>query len=463
MRLRRMALVLVLALVSVLGCAADIGPDDVTTLDEGDDALNGTQTFTGSVSATGTSWIAHAFDVTAPAQISATLSWTNAAADLNMFLRDPSGTGVAQATTTSQPETLSFNATTSGRWSIGVKARSGSSSYTLTVRVSSSLKPTCRGLMTRAGMPDSTTAYVDAAVAHVEWRALESSDQVFDGPGWAAIDRMVSAGYATRIRVYAGISSPDFVKRLGHTPVSAGGIDCSRTGGIAVVNPQSGIAQCSSFFWTAPALDEYEELMAEVARRYEGAPEVREVVDSACMTVYAEPFFRAHGDFGSNQRLANAGLNLAVDRACHERAIRIHERYFPRTRTALAINSWDVIDPTDSDYHRVSWPEAHAFADWARSVMGSRLVLQNNGLGESDDCGAGTSVDTSVYCYLGSIAGPKGFQTETWERLGGATGLYDALDNALSMGANFVELPGGFKDANQSTLADYDRRLQATP
>ena len=96
--------------------------------------------------------------------------------------------------------------------------------------------------------------------------------------------------------------------------------------------------------------------------------------------------------------------------------------------------------------------------------MGGQLVLQNNGKGESmtEQCLSTQTPSTSYWCYLDVIDGPKGFQTETWTRLGGAGGLYDAIDSSLSMGANFLELPSGYGAADAATLADYDQALEGT-
>lgn len=59
--------------------------------------------------------------------------------------------------------------------------------------------------------------------------------------------------------------------------------------------------------------------------------------------------------------------------------------------------------------------------------------------------------------------GTQGFQTETWTRLGGASGLYQAIESSLGMGANFLEVPGGHGAADAATLADYDQRSRARP
>ena len=96
--------------------------------------------------------------------------------------------------------------------------------------------------------------------------------------------------------------------------------------------------------------------------------------------------------------------------------------------------------------------------------MGGKLVLQNNGKGASstEQCLSSQSPSTSYWCYLDAVPGPKGFQTETWARLGGATGLYQAIEGSLSMGANFLELPGGYSAADPATLADDDQALEGT-
>jgi len=93
-----------------------------------------TKTFTGSVDASGTKWRAHTFDVTATGAIDATLDWDNTSANLNLFLYDPSGTLVAQAISkTAKPETITYDATVTGTWKLGVKALSGKATYTLVV------------------------------------------------------------------------------------------------------------------------------------------------------------------------------------------------------------------------------------------------------------------------------------------------------------------------------------------
>lgn len=91
------------------------------------------ETHTGSVDASATFWRGHDVSVTASGQISIALGWDDASADLNLFLKDPTGATVASATTSSRPEQLSYEATTTGTYRIGIKALSGAATYTATV------------------------------------------------------------------------------------------------------------------------------------------------------------------------------------------------------------------------------------------------------------------------------------------------------------------------------------------
>lgn len=326
------------------------------------------------------------------------------------------------------------------------------------------LKEPCRGLMTRDSLPPAEWTFIDSVVVQVSWKDLETEDQKFEGPGWAQIEAARRKGFKIRLRILCGIHAPAFVKALGGPGISdpEHGTDCSR-GGVAVWNRHDERGGSIPRFWLPEVLDQYEALMTEVARRYEDAPEVREVVDSGCMTVYAEPFYRAHGDTGTNERLWRAGLTFEKDLAAHRRALDIHNRCFRKTRTSLAINAWDVIDESPGHYHS-SFEPTYEFVDAARRLMGERLVLQNNGTGVDATVPPKATPHANHFAYLSQADGPKGFQTRTLARLGGdEADLFKTLDTALKMGANFVELPSGFQRFDRTRLQEYDTRLEQTP
>jgi hypothetical protein len=129
----------------------------------------------------------------------------------------------------------------------------------------------------------------------------------------------------------------------------------------------------------------------------------------------------------------------------------------------LSINPWEVIDGSPS-HLTLSWSEAEDLASSARARMSTKLLLQYNGLGDGEDCLASKGLTGEVYCYLAAVDGPKGFQTETWELLGGERGLFDALDRGVAMGANVIELPSGYEGiVDVARLASIDAALEAAP
>lgn len=90
-------------------------------------------TFTGTVTAGGTAFKAHPLTVSAAGTITASLDWEQASANLQLQLKDPSGALVARAFTSNKPEVITYEATQTGTYKLGVKAASGSSAYTLSV------------------------------------------------------------------------------------------------------------------------------------------------------------------------------------------------------------------------------------------------------------------------------------------------------------------------------------------
>ncbi len=359
------------------------------------------------------------------------------------------------------------------------------------------------GTMTRSGTPPAAASYVTSAIVMVDWEDLEASDQVFNWqPLRQAISNVTSGTGVTdvKLRIMAGIAAPAFVKRANDgagpqfinapaTPEGAA-VNCSvaTEGGVGGYYPAG--ADCVPFFWSQAYMAEYRELMTALQNELLTNPTlyggrtldqlVSTVVDSACMTAYAEPFYRAQQKGYTHQRLANAGLSHQTDLDCHMRAIDVHRDVFGTSRrTALAINKWDVVQPgctvsSTADQCRTQvwssaapWGVRELLESYAKPQLtfGGELLLevQNNGIGEvaTDRCtGAGTS-QTSYFCYLRDYSGPKGVQTESWQNLNSScTDLYLALDNAVAMNSHFAELPGGFGVCSHPILACYDEKLR---
>src|SRR5438128_665487 len=85
-------------------------------------AFGATAQLSGTVSAGG-ALDTTSFNVSSPGPISATIQWSNTSAVLTLALVDPSGVQVALDTSTHNPKTLPFNATTTGTWKVRVKAK----------------------------------------------------------------------------------------------------------------------------------------------------------------------------------------------------------------------------------------------------------------------------------------------------------------------------------------------------
>lgn len=366
------------------------------------------------------------------------------------------------------------------------------------------------GLMTRSKLPtnDAAHAFIDTSVLELEWADVEPTRGTFDWTVLESTLAAASARHfrSIKLRIFGGAhprssgpalsgGAPTWARKLGSgdtTAVTAppGGstntldraagcvassdveaVDCCASGGgIPVVNVQD-VAGCSPFFWTNAYLTAYGELLDELRLELARAPHgdlVTEVVDSACQLIYAEPFYRGqNGTGGTNRRLAELGLGddipgsgayvapsagtVTFDRYCHERAIVMHHQKLPCLITSLAVNPWDLVERTRTDdagtYRLASWTATHDFLEWARTVTGDEwLLLQNNGLGEpaGDNCTVGAP--GSYWCYIKSWPGPRGFQTESWPRLGSSgANLKLAIQHGLDMRALFVELPANWE------------------
>jgi hypothetical protein len=285
------------------------------------------------------------------------------------------------------------------------------------------LKPRGAGLYWVGG-PQDSFPFIDHAIISTEWENLEPSDDDFTGPGWDLIEENLEAypDYKFRLRIAMGQRAPDWVKSLDG-------------GCVGITHPASGERACVPLFWTDAYLDEYEELMAEIARRYDDEPQILDVVNSACMTIYAEPFIRAGSDEGSNRRLWNAGLNEETDRHCVERSTHDMANVFERTRISLATHvQWQIVA---EDGIEPSWEKERVLLEELRDDLGEQLIIQNNGLGGDDGCVPG---EAEMWCWLSELEPPKGTQTEGDNKLAeeGFT-VHDAIDQALDLGACFVE------------------------
>jgi hypothetical protein len=329
------------------------------------------------------------------------------------------------------------------------------------------LKARCRGLMNPTSPPPQGTpcAFMDSTVVGVDWAALEPNPPAdggsgFDDAAFRPIDDAL-ARFHVRLRVHAGIAAPSWVKRLeGPARSFPGSTTCDASGGVEVYDTAASKGGCVPYFWKASVKAAYDALMAEIARRYEGNENFGEVVDGMCMTVFDEVLYRSHCEARSVANLAAAGFDFAGaegDLQCQKDALSIHAKRFARTRVSLATNAWDVIS---NGACSTSFAPTADLARWAEPLLGQRLVLQHNHLSPSDGCAPdGGGAEDS--CFIAEYPGPRGFQTQAYAKISTPQLLYATLDDALSLHANFVEIPQSCPGADDvATLAAYDAKLR---
>jgi len=114
------------------GCS-DTAGDEENAPQKVEDAL--TQSFSGTLSATGTSWSTHKFTVQSASTLDISLTWNDPAGDYNLYLYDSTGALVKYSNTaTKKPEQVTFEAAP-GDYTIGIKCKSGSGPYAVTLNV----------------------------------------------------------------------------------------------------------------------------------------------------------------------------------------------------------------------------------------------------------------------------------------------------------------------------------------
>lgn len=311
---------------------------------------------------------------------------------------------------------------------------------------SGSLKEASSGLVLTS--PNALRLYPfigHVTVQSAGWADLEPRPGVYD---FSPIDRALQAlqgrpDAKARLRIYAGFRAPRWLDGVAGPCVPIGGGVSGRSG-------------CAPRFWTAAYLDRFERFMAAVAARYERNPQVTEVINPACSTVFAEPFILGIGsDRASAGRLAAAGLNEASHRNCLERSTAAMDRVFDTTRIVLdGHTKWQLVT---SDGRRAdSWEKERDLLNVLRGRYGAKLVVEDHGLGPTDSCPPGQSLANagSWYCWMASLPAPKGFQ---FTLRGGS--MSAAASNGVAMRACFLEF-AGFTKIDARTV---DARLESNP
>lgn len=294
------------------------------------------------------------------------------------------------------------------------------------------LKPVLAGLLDRNGMPPA--AYLGSLagyVVNVHWSDLQPNPGAAIAPD-NAIDHAIAQVDAVnttdhthlglKIRVFAGVFAPEWVKTLGGGPVT-------------ISNPQNGATGTVGRFWIDAFAQAYDRLEMLLAAKYDQVPAVREVTISRCTTFYDEPFVRDTSDPATVSALVGAGYTLQADENCQRQEID-SAAVWRHTHADLAFNPYQAIEPGGTT--RVDEAFTESMMVYCRHVLGSGCVLENNSL-RSPAPGAAYS---SMYASMTALGAPIAFQTATATRVGS---LPQVLADAVSLGASSVELPAGYE------------------
>ena len=294
------------------------------------------------------------------------------------------------------------------------------------------LKPRLRGLVVTQPTALSTVPYADFGSMKLPWNTIETSPGVYN---FSQVDNALAAhpDVQFRLRFMAGIHAPTWVK--------------DDSGGCVLIEPNSpnGNTGCAPRYWTDAFHADYVALMQAVAARYEDDPQVVEITNSECTTIFAEPFILG-ADSTSVDRLWRAGYTKQGHDTCLRRSTSAMMDLFRTTRVSLAGHGkWQFIvqgrgGPDDGTF-AASWEDERSLLNDLSSAYGSRLVLDDHGLGPDDAVcptpGQSRSTATSWYCYMSGLhASPA---TYGWQFTLNGGSMAAAADAGVAMGACFLE------------------------
>ena len=310
----------------------------------------------------------------------------------------------------------------------------------------STLKPMLHGLIDRDGPAAAAfSGVVSNFVVNVHWSDIQPapgplvSNNAIDRAIVVARQMNATSGHASvgiKIRFYAGVDAPNWVKQLAGGPVQV--VSGSLTGTVGR-------------FWTDAFGAAYTDVWTRMAQKYDSVPEIREITVSRCMTFYAETMIRDTEDAVTGQNLLNAGYTMAADKACITQEIDLGTVWLT-TRIGVAFNPYQLVVPgihiSDEFY-------TEQVMQHCRSQLGAQCVLENNSIRFPLQAG----LYQQMYAALIRLGAPLSFQTAALSRVGDLT---QTLNWAVTVGANAVELPKGYTALPTATLASIAAALPAS-
>jgi hypothetical protein len=382
-------------------------------------------------------WIVVLILVPALAAVAAPVKYTQAWAndiEARLAALEAAATTTTTSTTTSTTTTTTTTTTVPTTTTTTAPTTTTTQPTTTTTAPPPAMKPFATGLVTTDPPSINLYPYANAVtIKSVGWETVEPSPGVYD---WSAIDNVIAATVAEapdvkfRIRLYAGRQSPAWLNQVSGQCVE-----------IVSGSPNGGNG-CVPRFWTDAFQDRYDLLMDAFAAKYENDPRIVDVVNSACTTIFAEPFILG-GDGPSLDLLWQAGLTEAGHRDCLNRSMSKMMDVFPTTRVTMAGHSnWQIIvqgpnGPGDATAAN-SWPKERDILNQWRAAYGDHMVVEEHSLNDTPAkyCAPGEPLATAsvFYCWYASSPAPKGLQfTATF------TSMEAAARQGESMGSCFLE------------------------
>jgi len=302
------------------------------------------------------------------------------------------------------------------------------------------LKPVLGGLLDRQKPPpEAYQGSVDGYVVEVAWADLQPLAGAPLATNNAIDDAIATAktrGLKLKLRVTAGIDTPQWAKQLGGDPIQVQD-DYGNTGTIGR-------------FWTARFASAYQDLQTKLAARYDNVPELTMTQITRCTTFYAEPFLRQARNPDSVTNLLAAGYTATLDEACHRQQVDTH-KVWTHTRSGLSFNPYQRIAADGSVSNEVAFSQQ--MMSYCRQQLGARCVLENHSIRTLDQ---GPLYD-DLYLAIRTLGGPICFQTAAPDRIGDLGGT---LKWAVQQGAASVELPSSYRTtASPASLLSYNRQL----
>lgn len=290
---------------------------------------------------------------------------------------------------------------------------------------------------------------VKAFVLKVRWKDLQPdpfgpllTSEIDDAIQECEDPSSPMGGLVLKLRVLAGVDSPDWVTRI--------------AGGIAWRNPKDAISTVDGGlvprWWDSAFLYAYDELQRRLATVYDSIDVVRSVAVSGASTLYDELMARQFSDSPDNLHWAmRAGYSYDEDTYAIREVCGSHQRWWKETHSSVAVQpvSWGLFgDPSPTDpadfwqsltegtprlvigNHSLSTPKIHnldwkPFYDWLRALP--RLYAPYPG----------------VTTYI---------QTDAMSRIGNVS---EVMQFARDLGVKYIELPKGYMKWNPEWFGDW--------